>query len=95
MLSFLAGLIIGAALVTPVLPLLRVTDPAFGRAAVGIAMIGVALFAIQFWVHSDTFDADSFKGFALMATETAVRTGPAFLVSAVIAAVGVTHRRRG
>jgi hypothetical protein len=94
MLSFLTGAILGAILVTPVLPLLRVADPVFGRAAAGVAMIGVALFAIQFWLRLDAFDDVSLRAFALVASETALRTGPAFVVSAAIAAVGVMARRR-
>ena len=94
MVWLLVGVAVGCVLALPMLPLLPVTEPAFARAAAGIAMIGVVLFAIRFWTLLDGAEEHPVRGVALFAYETAGDVGAAFAVAVLVAALGVTSRRR-
>lgn len=94
MLWLLFGLACGVALSLPLIPLLRVTEPVLGRAAAGIALIGVALFAIRFWTVAGEADEVPGRELAMLFYDTTLNVGPAFVVAAVIAALGVSGWRR-
>jgi hypothetical protein len=94
MIALIIGLLLGALVAVPLIPLLRVTDVAVGRAAAGVAMIAVVAFAFRFWV---TFrDVEGAAAADLAGALAQVLTGvwPVYAVALVIAALGTFVRAR-
>jgi len=89
MIALVVGVLLGAALATPLIPLLRVTELPVGRAAAGIAVIGAAVFAIQFWLIVDEADDLPFKGIANAAAQVALNVWPIYGVAALVAVIGL------
>lgn len=96
MIALVAGVLLGSAFATPLVPLLRVTDMAAGRAAAGIAVIAVAVYAHEFWLRLDEADDVPFKAITATLTQVLVAIWPLYAVALIVAALGtlVPPRRR-
>lgn len=94
MIALVVGILLGAALATPLIPLLRVADVPAGRAAAGIAVIAVAVFAIQFWLTVDEREELPFKGAAGLITQVTLNVWPVYAVAALVAVLGTLRTGR-
>ena len=94
MIALVVGILLGAALATPLIPLLRVTDFAIGRAAAGIAVIGAAVFAIRFWVEMDEREGIPLKGMAELISQLVLVVWPIYAIAALVAVLGTLGGRR-
>jgi len=94
MLALIVGVLLGAALATPLVPLLRVTDVTVGRAAAGIGVIAVAVFAVQFWAVMDGREGFPLKGVSALAAQVVVSVWPIYAVAALVAVLGTLGRQR-
>lgn len=94
MIALVVGILLGAALATPLIPLLRVSDMPAGRAAAGIAVIAVAVFAIQFWLRLRDADHWPFGDVLGLATQVTLNVWPVYAVAALVAVLGTFGTRR-
>jgi hypothetical protein len=66
MIWFVVGLLGGALLSAPIVPLLRVTDRDFGRAAAALTAVAVLMFAVR--MHLELVDHEDVPGENILAS---------------------------
>ena len=63
---FVVGLLVGVLLSTPIVPLLRVTDRDFGRAAAALTAVAVLMLAVR--MHLELSDHEGVSGENVLAS---------------------------
>src|SRR5690349_20208022 len=88
------GLLVGALLSAPILPLLRVTDRDFGRAAAGVTAVAVLMLAVR--MHLELTDHDDVAARSVLASafNSLLVVKGVFGFAVAVAVVGVFVRRR-
>jgi hypothetical protein len=94
MIWFVIGLVVGAVISVPVIPLLRAADPVFGRAAAGVVAVAVLLFAVRLYLELADHDDVPFEGVVAAAFNSLLAVKSIFGFAAVVAMVGVFVWRR-
>jgi hypothetical protein len=94
MIWFVIGLVVGALLSVPVIPLLRTTDPVFGRAAAGLTAVAVLMFAVRVYLELVDHDDVPFEAFVAAAFNSLLAVKGFFAFAAVVAIVGIFNWRR-
>ncbi len=94
MIWFVTGLVIGALLSVPVIPLLRATDPVFGRAAAGLTLVAVLMFAIRLYLELVDHDDVPFENVVAAAFNALLAVKGVFGFAVAVAVAGVFVWRR-
>jgi hypothetical protein len=91
---FVVGLLVGMLLSAPILPLLRVTDRDFGRAAAGLTVVAVLMLAVR--MHLELVDHDDVpaKNVLASAFNSLLVVKGVFGFAVAVAVVGVFVPRR-
>jgi hypothetical protein len=94
MVWFVVGLVVGALLSIPVIPLLRATDPVFGRAAAGLTAVAVLMFAVRLYLELVDHDEVPFERVVAAGFNSVLAVKGVFGFAAVVAIAGIVVWRR-
>jgi len=88
------GLIVGVCLSAPILPLLRMTDRDFGRAAAGLTAVAVLMLAVRMYLELVDHEDVPAKNVLTSAFNSLLVVKGVFGFAVAVAVVGVFVRRR-